>query len=387
MKVTDVLLDTVRTTRRTGSISVHIVVRLVSDTDHVGLGEISDLDCYRMHLPDVDHLRDAIRMIVVGRDPRRQAAFHRDLFKVMPTYLRSANTYPPFQLGSQIAAGVEMALYDLAGKAYQAPVHDLLGGRVRDSLEMTYPVFPTASEIDRQRNLSLVDDLMTAGIDRVRYYVGVDVDSDEEFLGAVRSKYGKAIHIKALDFQGRMYWKDALRAIDRLAPFDVDVVESVSWAEDYSGMAEVRRRTSQMVSEHVSSYAQAMRMIRESAVDVFNVTLQSGGIWGAQRLFALADAAGLKALLSTTQEMSIGTAAAAHLGAAVPELDVPGDVAGPLIYREDVTVARIKYEGPRLIVPTGVGLGVELDLQSLDAIRGSLVEWDKPAHGEGYVPA
>jgi hypothetical protein len=53
-------------------------------------------------------------------------------------------------------------------------------------------------------------------------------------------------------------------------------------------------------------------MIKAGAVDIFNVTHQSGGMWGAARLFALADAAGLQCLISTTQEMSIGTAAVAH---------------------------------------------------------------------------
>ena len=60
----------------------------------------------------------------------------------MPTYLRYANTYPPFQLASQIAAGVEMALYDLAGKALDTPVYNLLGGKVRDEPGDDLPDLP-----------------------------------------------------------------------------------------------------------------------------------------------------------------------------------------------------------------------------------------------------
>ena len=130
--------------------------------------------------------------------------------------------------------------------------------------------------------------------------------------------------MKAFDFQGHFYWKDTLRVFERLAPYGVEVIESVSWSEDYEGMAEVRRRVPVAVSEHISSYAQAMRMIKAGAVDIFNMTHQSGGMWGAARLFALADAAGLQCLISTTQEMSIGTAAVAHLGATVPVLHYPG---------------------------------------------------------------
>ena len=148
MRITGVTLTPVRTARRTGSISVHVIVELMTDEGLTGLGEISDLDCYRMHLPDLEGLRIGIEHVVLGHDPMRQAQFHLDLFAQMPTYLRYANTYPPFQLGSQIAAGVEMALYDLAGKALGTPVYNLLGGKVRDVLEMTYPIFPATTPED-----------------------------------------------------------------------------------------------------------------------------------------------------------------------------------------------------------------------------------------------
>jgi L-alanine-DL-glutamate epimerase-like enolase superfamily enzyme len=387
MKVTGVSLTPVRTTRRTGSISVHIVLKLSTDEGLVGLGEISDLDCYRMHLPDLEALQVAIERMVVGRDPYRQALFHRELFGYMPTYLRYANTYPPFQLSSQIAAGIEMALYDLAGKGLDTPVYNLLGGKVRDELEMTYPIFQVKRPDDVPRYIDYVQTLVDQGITRLRYYVGVDLDGDEGFLEALRGRFGDSIHLKGLDFQGRFYWKDMLRLYERLRPFGFDLVESVSWSEDYEGMAEVRRRVDVAVCEHISSYAQAMRMIRAGAVDVFNITHQSGGMWGAARLFALADAAGLQCLISTTQEMSIGTAAVAHLGATIPVLHFPGDAVGPLLYREDVTVERIRFDGLRLIIPDGPGLGVELDEDKLEALRGSLIEWDQPAHGSGYVGA
>jgi muconate cycloisomerase len=385
VRITGVTLTPVRTRRRTGSISVHVVVQLATDEGLTGLGEISDLDCYRMHLPDLEGLRIAIEHVVLGHDPMRQAQFHLDLFAQMPTYLRYANTYPPFQLGSQLAAGVEMALYDLAGKALGTPVYNLLGGKVRDVLEMTYPIFPAISADDVPRRLDTVQSLLDEGMTRFRYYVGTDVTSSERLLGEIRDRFGQQITMKAFDFQGHFYWKDTLRVFERLAPYGVEVIESVSWNEDYDGMAEVRRRVPVAVSEHISSYAQAMRMIAAGAVDIFNITHQSGGMWGAARLFALADAAGLQCLISTTQEMSIGTAAVAHLGASVPVLHYPGDAVGPLLYVDDVVVEPLRFDGARLIIPDGPGLGVVLDPDRLEALQGSLIEWDQPAHGVAYL--
>lgn len=364
---------------------MHVVVQLGTDEGLTGLGEISDLDCYRMHLPDLEALQIAVEHVVLGQDPMRQAQLHLRLFAQMPTYLRNANSYPPFQLASQIAAGLEMAFYDLAGKTLDTPVYNLLGGKVRDLLEMTYPIFPAVTAEDIPLRLDTVASLAGEGMTRFRYYVGTDIDASERLLGAINDRFGERINMKAFDFQGHFYWKDTLRIFERLAPYGVEVIESVSWDEDYEGMAEIRRRVPVAVSEHTSSYAQAMRMIKAGAVDIFNISHQSGGMWGAARLFALADAAGLQCLISTTQEMSIGTAAVAHLGATVPVLHYPGDAVGPLLYLDDVVVEPLRFEGPRLVIPDGPGLGVALDPDRLEALRGSLIEWDHPAHGAAYL--
>src|SRR4029077_16550084 len=151
---------------------------------------------------DLEGLRVAIEHVVLGNDPMRQAQFHLDLFAQMPTYLRYANTYPPFQLGSQLAAGVEMGLYDLAGKGLATPVYNLLGGKVRDDLEMTYPIFPATTAEDVPLRLETVESLAGEGMTRVRYYVRTDVDASERRLGAIRDRFGERITMKAFDFQG-----------------------------------------------------------------------------------------------------------------------------------------------------------------------------------------
>ncbi len=385
MIVTGARLVPVRSRRRTGSISVHVIVLLDTDEGLVGLGEMSDLDCYRMHLPDLDALETAVLHVMVGFDPTRHGELHRRLHALMPSYLRSSVAYPPFSLASQLAAALDMACYDLAGKQLGAPVSALLGGRSRERLEMAYPLFPASSSEDVPRVLDAVAELVGLGVTRFRYYVGVDCDADEELLDALTSRFAGAVELKGLDFQGRFYWKDALAHYERLRPYGVELIESVSWREDLEGMAEVRRRAGAAVSEHVSSYAQAMRLIRADAVDVFNVMHNSAGLWGASRLLAVADAAGLKSLLGTTQELAIGTAAVAHLGASAAELHYAGDAVGPLLYLDDVVGSGVRFDGLTLEVPTGPGLGVSIDEELLERARGSLVEWERPAHLEGYV--
>jgi muconate cycloisomerase len=384
MKVEAVQLTPVQTWRRTGTRSAHVILQLFTDANRVGLGEISDLDLYRMYMPDLEAVRAGLEEVVVGRDPFEITGLHAALERYMP-HFTSKKTYPPFNPPSQIAAGVEMACYDLAGKNLGTPVYNLLGGKTRDALEVTYPIFQAKEASDYDRYLGYMEELMEEGLDRFRYYVGVDFDKDERFLSAVRDRFGEDARLKALDFQHRFYWKDALRACRRLAPYGFDLIESPTRNEDYDSLAALRGRVDVDVSEHVSSTAQAMRMIEKGAVDVFNVSVVSGGLQLAQKLFGLAEAAGLKSLMGTTQELSIATAAMAHLGAALPELHYAGDPVGPLLYTEDVVAEPVRYEGSRLVVPDGPGLGVELDEGKLDALEAPLVEWERPAHGADYV--
>lgn len=385
MRIKSIQLNPVQTKRRTGTISSHIVLQLFTDEGLIGLGEVSDLDCYRMYMPDLEAVRVGIEKVTLGEDPFRIVQLHERLFSYMPSYFRYANTYPPFTPQSQLAAGVEMAFYDLAGKKLGTPVYNLLGGKVRDSFEITYPIFQVKKESDYERYLGYVQELIDVGITRFRYYVGVDFEKDEKFLQAFWERFGSKVQLKALDFQSHFYWKDTLRVYQRFKQYKFELLESPSWKEDYEGMAELRRKAEVDISEHVSSTAQAMRMIKANAVDVFNITIQSGGIYQAKKLFDLAEAAGLKCLISTTQEMSIGTAATAHLAAVVAELHFAGDPVGPLLYTQDVVKRPIRYEGTRLIIPDGPGLGVELDEKKLKALAAPLVEWEKPAHGTQYI--
>jgi muconate cycloisomerase len=386
MKITNVEVFPVKTTRRSGATSRHVVLKVHTDEEITGLGEFSDLGIYRYMMPDVENLKATVNKLMVGESPLEIVKFHLKAAKVLKYYgHHSMPIYPPYTLDSQLVTAMEMAMYDIAGKFYEAPVYDLLGGKVRDRFEVTYPLFSAKGLEDVAVRLEWAQQLYDEGWDRMRYYVGENLEADEKFLEAFRDRFGKEIELKAIDFQRKYYWKDALYWIERFRPFEFRLVESVSYGEDYAGMAEIRRRIDLPVSEHVSSYANALRMVENGSIDVFNVSIQVGGIQTALKFLNIAEAAGLKCLLSTTQEMSIGTAATCHMGAVVPELHYPGDVVGPVLYLEDVTEERVKYQGPRMYLPQGKGLGVTLDEDRLRAISSPLNEWEEVGSHSGVV--
>ncbi len=382
--VRDVALFPIRTERRTGSTSSHVLIRLTADSGVQGWGELSDLDHYRMFMPAVDAIGAGVRRAVIGFDAGNVVSLGRRLRSMLPDFCHGAATYPPFTLPSQLAAAVEMACLDLVGRASGQSIGELLGGSLRDTIPVAYPLF-SAGPTDQHDRFGAVEYAMGTGVSVFRYYVSDDLDVSRRFLHDLVDRFGPTISLKGLDFGSRFHWKAALRFLRSLDGLPIGLVESASWREDYAGMALLRRAIDVDVSEHVSSSSQLLRMIAADAIDVANVTIQSGGIHAARRMLETAQGAGLRCLLGTTQELSPGTSAGAHLAASIDDLAHPADVVGPLLYRDDPVVERVRYVDSELVVPSGPGLGVEIDEAALERLAGNLVDWECPAHGDNYT--
>lgn len=379
----------IATPRHTGTISVHLLVRVETRSGIVGWGEAADLDCYRMTMPDVGAVADGVRRVTVGFDPLRLVDLHRRLTATLLDYRRCVRNYPPFTFESQLAAGVEMACLDAAARRLDISACDLLGGRTRDEIPVAYPIFSVTDAASSNRAFDLVRTHRDAGQSMFRYYVDRNLEASRSFLAELADRHGDAVTVKALDFQGRLDWKAVHRfyaSISDVADvLRIGLLESGARSEDFAGLAELRRRVDIDVAEHVSSTGQLMRLISSSAVDVVTIAAQSGGVLPARQLFDVAEAAGIGCLLGTTQETSLGTAAGAHLAASVADLAHPCDPIGPLLYTADVTRTPVTFAGGLLRVPTGPGLGVEVDDDLVDELSRPLLEWDRPAHGEHYV--
>ncbi len=358
MKITKIELFPVGTRRETLSLSPHIIITMATDEGHVGIGEMSDLG-HNPIFPDVDRLDYLLNERLKGVDPF-------DPERIDPVV---------DGLASPLGAGIDVAIHDLRGKILGVPVHDLYGGAYRDRHKICYPIFrqSDASEIDP--NIDRVTRMLELGFDLFRVYVGGNVDVDERFFHKLRDLHGDKVRIKSLDFSKTLGWKECAAAVDRLDWVNPMLVESP--APDIPGKAMVRERVRFPISEHCESGAQAIAFAEGQAVDILNLAVCNHGIRRARNLFSLAETLGLKTLIGTTQELSIGTAAQAHLGASVANLDYPGDAAGAQLYLDDVVADRVQYDHGHLVVPTGSGLGMELEEGSLTKLTDRTWEFMK----------
>ncbi len=374
MKITGCKFFLIETYRETGAISEHLLIRVDTDSGHTGWGEWSDLS--HIHpgadFPNFGQLEEEANHRLKGADP----------LNISATMDR---------LDGLLAPAFDLALHDLLGKILDVPVYALLGGKRRDRIPFCYPIFPMATPDSEDASQEISDNLrrvrrvVDMGQNRIRKYIGYNVESEAAWLKAFRREFGGEVDIKSFDLSGRFHWQQALAILRRFWDCDYELAESVSkrtpgqvqWAggqavrgqsTDVKGMAELRRQLGRPISEHLNSEEELLRYKDAEAVDLANIATCANGIARTKYLFDFAHSIGLGTLHGTTQELSIGTAAAAHVMASLDSIDAPCDPAGPLLYQQDCTATRVKYEDSCLIVPDGPGLGIEVDEEHLEKL-------------------
>lgn len=329
--------------------SLFYLVKMSTDEGITGIGEASDI----LHAipPDLGYTTERLIRQLKGLDP----------FNVnqVEEVIQSVRISP-------LCAGLDIALHDLLGKALKVPVYNLFGGKVRDEMLIAFPFWAIRSVQEVQRKIDELTYLVENGIKTIRIYVGASTEADKNLLKNIREKFGHEVLIRSLDLSNRFTPKRAIIFIKEVEKFEFMYAESP--CRELKGMAEVRRSVDTLISQHVASPEHALAMIENRSVDIFNIAVVNGGFIQAKKEFAIAEAGGIECMVGTTQEMTIGTAAQAHLIASTPNIHYPCDPAGPLFYEKDITKTRLESKDGVLRVPEGVGLGVEVDEEKLKEI-------------------
>jgi galactarate dehydratase (D-threo-forming) len=366
ISIKDLSLYPVTTPRLYGEPSQHVIVRLIAADGTTGWGEISDVSHLPAMMPDVRDLESCLRALLVGRDAL-------NLNQIEDALLAN---YPGSRFHGKAVlarAGVSIAAHDLKARLLGVPVYDLLGGKRRERIPICYPIFRMKSRDDVADRVRLVREQFSRGFTAFRFYFGHCTGADEQLLETICGEFGSKIQLTSLDGSGLFTLPAFLRAYKRLARFPFESIESPVERDDIESIAEARRAIDHPVSEHIRSLEYAVRCIKLRAVDIFNISITvAGGISGMMKLFALAEAANIECLIGTTQELSIATAAQAHVGAAAVRLDYASDPVGPCLYTADVTREPARFENGDLLVPEGIGLGLEVDEKKIEAITAPL---------------
>ncbi len=270
-------------------------------------------------------------------------------------------------------AAVEMALLDLAGKKMKMPIHNLLGG-AKNPLQI--PIKFSIGLREPEDAASIAATKVKEGFTAIKLKVGPDPEKDLLRVRLVREAIGKNIKLN-VDTNGGWTVAQAIREIPRYEKYDLAYVEQPTPRWDIDGLAEVRAATGVkiMADEGVFSVWEAEEVIRKKAADLISIYPgKNGGILKAQKICQLAEEAGLGCHLGSNLEWDIGTAAMCHLAVAsknVPVTTFPVDILGPLYYAVHPCSKPICFEKGRVFVPTGPGLGVEINEEEIVALSSA----------------
>jgi muconate cycloisomerase len=271
--------------------------------------------------------------------------------------------------GRQAKSGVEMALWDIAGKAAGLPVYRLLGGKARPAVPLNWTVGFCEPE---QAAVEAAFYVERYGMCSIRLKIGRPGDIDARNCATVRKQLGANFIIRADANEYYSSSKQAIEAIRRIEEYDLQFIEQPLHAHDLAGLAEVRLAVSTRIclDESIQSTRDAIAAIQARAGDVFNVYVsESGGLLRAQQIIAIAEAAGIPCLIGTMGELQIASAACAHLGVSCANLPITCDLVGPLRYDESIICEPLRIEGGLLYPPEGPGLGITPDWDVINRWR------------------
>lgn len=306
---------------------------------------------------------DAIRALkpyLVGHDPVRTEA------------LRFAIANPTASLynnRTQLLAAIEFACLDIVGKRANLPVHDLLGGRVRDEVEFASYLFYRYPGIDGSGEVRTVQQLVEHARELKQQHgfrvhkLKSGVFPTEYELECYRA-LAAAFPQDSLryDPNGALSVETAIRFAASIEDLNNDYLEDPTWG--LAGMRRVRQNTRIPLATNtvVVNFEQLATTIADPAVDVVLLdTTFWGGIRACQRAAAVCETFQLGVAVHSSGELGIQLATMLHLGAVLPNLTFAADAHYHHLMDDVIVGGKMQYRDGRIAVPSGPGLGVELD--------------------------
>jgi L-Ala-D/L-Glu epimerase len=260
-------------------------------------------------------------------------------------------------------SALEMACWDLAGKAQGKPVYELLGGAARPlTVRCRFSMGAYEPQRARERALELIDE----GFTTIKVKVGGEAERDIERVRTVRKAIGPEYDV-TIDANCGWNTETAIRCVQELEDCRISLNEQPTPDGDYAGMARVRRETTPpvMADDICFDMAHARELIRNECCDAIGVYPgKNGGIRKSKAIVEFAAEHGVVCSIGSNLEWDIATAAMAHLVVACPNLQVerfPGDMLGPVYHEVRVVKNPLSIEGPLVTITDAPGLGVEVD--------------------------
>lgn len=328
------------------------IIELHTDDGFVGLGETWK--------GTPDRAVRAAAEFLLGKDPTRLSLQYlklpHDSTAVNARDLGAMVAVRPVDHNPSIHA-FEVALADLVGQAHGVPIHQLLGGAVRDRVLVHY----WSGRLPPEALAHVAREGQQLGFGGIKIKCVLE-DPNVERVQAIYEACGPDFRISLDPNQRFRSIGDTLALAEALADYPIEVFEDPLPKEDLRAYAELRRHLSIPLALHMERPDDVLEAIRLEAADVFNLR---GTMSTVHRLGYMAEVADMAIWRGSGLDLGILDASYAHVCAATPSCTLGSDIIGQFMREDDLIVEPLTYENGHVLVPQGPGLGVVLDRDAL----------------------
>jgi len=255
-------------------------------------------------------------------------------------------------------AALEIAIYDLWAKRFDAPLYKMLGG---GNSTLSTDVTISVDHIDKM--LADANLAIEQGFDILKVKIGTDIEND---IARVQSIYQDIAKRATLRLDVNQGWsaKQTVYAMHKLENMGVELelIEQPVKSNDIQGLRYISERitTPIMADESAFSPLQVIELIRTGAADIINIKLMKcAGISQGIKIADLAQLHDIPCMIGCMLEGSISVAAAAHLAAAKASSISLIDLDGPALGQYDPVVGGVDFNLSNIQLGQGAGLGIE----------------------------
>ncbi len=315
--------------------------------------------------------------LLIGQDPMDRAGLWERMFHAL------YNGNNAVGLAGSALSALDIALWDLAGKATGLPVCALLGGKVRDKVAVyATGLYYTEGEFP-DRLLDEARGYVAAGFKGMKTKVGgLSIAEDVARVRALRDAIGPDIHLM-VDANEAYNATTAIRLGQQLADLDLVWFEEPVNAQDLDAYLEVKAALPMAIAggENLRTRYEFKPYLTRRAYDIVQPDIMHcGGITEMQRICAMANACGIQ-VNPHVWGSPVMIAATLHLAATLPPCP-PARNAQPYMQepvmefdrtpsaiRQELCAVPFDQEDSFVRVPTGPGLGIEVDEGVVERLR------------------
>lgn len=350
-----------------------IFVKLVADNGIEGIGEVYAAT-FGPHVV-AGMIEDVCARHVIGHDPFRIEALWRNVYG-------SGYTSRPDLTLLSVLSGIEMACWDIVGKALGKPVYELLGGRVHETLRSYTYIYPDVAAgdderiyADPERSAERAAEYVALGFTAIKFdpagaYSAFDprqpsrdaLELSERFMRSIREAVGDRADL-LFGTHGQFTPAGAIRLARRLEPYDPLWLEEPVPPEMPEEMARVARQTSIPIAtgERLVSKYEFARVLECGAASILQIALgRVGGLLEAKKIAGMAETR----YAQIAPHLYCGPvegAANIQISACSPNFLILEGIETWSGFHAAILKKPIAWQDGYVIPPTEPGLGVELN--------------------------